>query len=590
MASRDQESNQPFVPRLPEPVPLDLAELERQMLEAQGIDTTPVPDPIPDSLAVQVASHAMSVVDRKIDDSRIGRRGFMLGAGAAATLALLGIRATRPDNEAPQSTEPVPTTGEAIVRQMTVSMRPRAEDFGDADTSEVEETDAQRLRRVAPVFTITHTVQPGESVLGLARQYYLQSDTFDREQTVSLGAQAIAANARLSGDMLLAEGQQLYIPVSEPVVVPNEGKSIKQLAAELGYDSEVLEAINTDNPPEADGFVYLPIQQMPSLRDGEQVYVVTPADDGHQVTYYGIAQELGTGLSTLIGRNKPVPSHLEYGHILIASIPDTSRDTTSTSTTTTAPATPTTTEPTPEPPVTGDEDGVTPEDLIAERSWSDEIVRTVENDELEQNITIERLEEVQLSPEGYEAWLGTIDRDTFLTVFEQAGTLHPAGVIDAPRYFVVHHTAQGVEPGVLGMQRLTGSMIGAGLSVQWTITHAEPDGGSKTYQLVSDPKLACNHAYGINDQSTGVELISDETRAQGSLTREQLTEALYLAYYVVSKIYGKDPTQNLEDIVVGHREINDRLDVGSAGKPDFFEDVMVQFRAKLQGFAEDMAA
>jgi LysM repeat protein len=573
---------------------VSLVERERQIhaeLAAQGLDTPPAT--VPDGTAEQLATFVMDGIDRRLDESRIGRRGFMIGAGAAATLILLGIRASRPDSQPGQSADEVSplASGETTALQMEIAMRPRAEAFGDADISEVEETNAERLRRVAPVFTIVHTVQAGESASLLSRLYYAPSETFDRDETQALGLQAIAANGRLSGDMPLAVGQQLYVPVSEPVVVPNNGKTLEEVAADYGYDSEALRVINAGNPPEADGYTYLPVQQMPTIRDSEQLYIVTPADDDHLITYYGIAQELGTGLSTLIGRNKPVPSHLEYGHVLVASKPAESSDTTSTTTTTsTPPSTTTTTEPAGEPRSPGDEDGVTPEDLIAERAWSGEIVRTIENDELEQDITIERLEEVQLNREGYEAWLETIDRDTFRTVFEQAGTLHPEGSLDAPRYFVVHHTAQGVESGILGMQRLTGSMIGSGLSVQWAITHAEPGGGSKTYQLVSDPKLACNHAFGINDQSTGVELISDDSRAQGSLTTEQLTEALYLAYYVVSEVYEKDPTQNLEDIVVGHREINDRLDVGSAGKPDFFEGVMVQFRAKLQAFAEDIAA
>src|SRR5690606_6554083 len=111
-------------------------------------------------------------------------------------------------------------------------------------------------------------------------------------------------------------------------------KSLEDIADEWGFGLDALTAVNSDVPAEVEGHVYLPMQQMPTLADDERLYLVKPATDGHLMTYYSIAQELGTGLSTLIGRNKPVPTHLEYGHLLVASHPEEPGDATTTSTVT----------------------------------------------------------------------------------------------------------------------------------------------------------------------------------------------------------------------------------------------------------------
>lgn len=517
----------------------------------------------------------------------LSRRRFLAGIGAVGAGVVLGIRANRDDSvPATDEVEPgyEPSAGEELFNPI-VKIRPRVEDFGDIEVSEAEQSTAERLRRAAPVFTLVHTVRAGETVSELARRYYAprSTDSADVDEAFIAGITGLGAANHLDDEGSINEGQQLYVPISEPVSVELDGRTVADIAAEWGFSQTAVEAVNAD--PEQtvplDNVLYLPVQRMPDLAEDEEVYVVGRQENGDPTTYYSIAQARGTGLSTLIGRNKPDPARLESGHVLIASAPEADEPT---------PTVPTTPPSVPSDPASPEvprepDDGVTPEELISTRTWSGEIVRTHENDELEQDITIERIEDITLSREGYENWLSSIDTETFVEVFERAKTLHPAGELSSPEYFIIHHTAQGVEAGVTGMERLTSSMVNNGLSVQWAINQE-----NETYQLVTNPKLACNHAHGINPRSTGVELVTDSTRAQGSVTTEQLASAIYLAYYVVTEVYGKDPTGDLKGVVVGHREINDRLDVGSAGKPDFFEESMDEFRGKLSAFAEAMAA
>lgn len=351
--------------------------------------------------AVDRVEDAVGIPPDTVPD--VGRRGFLIGAGATAAALLFGIRQTRPDRTGAPLPETSPhTSGEREVLRPRIAMRPRPELFGDADVSEAEQTDAEYLRRIAPVFTVVHTVGQGETISGLARRYYAPSASIDADETLGWGIRAIAAANGLSDETELSQGTELYVPISEPVVIASKGKSLADIATEWGFSVESLRAVNADNAEGTDDYVFLPVQQMPTLADDERLYLVEHAEDGHMMTYYSIAQELGTGLSTLIGRNKPVPTHLEYGHILVASHPDASGDTTTTTTAATTTTSPTTTttpgsEPAPTP---GNEDGVTPEDLIGERDWSGEIVRTTESDQLEQDITIERLEEVVLTQIG----------------------------------------------------------------------------------------------------------------------------------------------------------------------------------------------
>lgn len=523
---------------------------------------------------------------------RISRRALLLGVLGAGAALLIGNRMLgNDDSDGLAQAEPTyePNTGSKPFNP-EVKIRDHAVEFGDADPTEHEESTVNQLRRVAPVFTLVHTVKSGETVDQLASRYYSSpvNGKTTEEQTSDIAHKALTAANELNEDGDINVGQVLYIPISEPVAIKKDGKTTAEIAALWGFSVESIEAVNAgrEQDPKHDGledWLYLPAQQMPSLADRERVYVLERTEDG-PTTYFGIAKELGTGLSTLIGRNKPDPAHLEYGHVLVASTESLDTTTTTaqpTTTTTIAPKHPK--DPTPKDP--GDGDGVTPEDLIKQRTWTGEIVRTDQTDKLEQNISIERIEEIVLTREGYDAWLKTIDAKTYVSVFEEAGTVWTEkGILDDPQYFIIHHTAQGVEPGVTGMERLTNSIKNNRLSVQWSINQE-----SETYQLVTNPKIACSHAYEVNDKATGVELVTDMTRAQGSVTTEQLTNAMYLAYYVVTDIYGKDATGDLKEIVVGHREINDRLGVGTEGKPDFFEGAMDMFRAKLSEFAHEMA-
>lgn len=79
--------------------------------------------------------------------------------------------------------------------------------------------------------------------------------------------------------------------------------------------------------------------------------------------------------------------------------------------------------------------------------------------------------------------------------------------------------------------------------------------------------------------------MTDDSRAQGSLTEKQLTSALYLAYYINSEVYKNN--KNDMKAVVGHREIDDRVGTLN-GKPDFFKNTMDAFRTKLDSLARQM--
>lgn len=162
--------------------------------------------------------------------------------------------------------------------------------------------------------------------------------------------------------------------------------------------------------------------------------------------------------------------------------------------------------------------------LESQRKWEGVIDGTLSSAELEQRITMEKLKDVHLTPEGYREFVRSINTE-YAGSFEEGGTL-------------------------------------------WLI-----DREGIPYLLVRNPKQAANHALPFNRVSTGVEIMTDGTRAQGSLTPKQLETALYLSYYAHTEVYGYPPSR-LEEVVVGHRDINDRTGKGTAGKPDFFTDVI----------------
>lgn len=523
----------------------------------------------------------------------INRRRFMVGAAAAVLAGLTANQLRGCDSDITDGVPEIdnsfePGSGQEIL-DPEVKIRPKGEDFGDADQVEGELSELHIVRHNAPIFTLIHTVKKGDTASGLATRYFTaDADGLSGDAVIELGLKNIRAANNLGEDMMINEGQSLYIPISEPVAIRRDGMSLEEIAEAWGFSKEAVLALNDieGSSPDASGWAYLPMQRIPETKDGEGLYVLENKEDG-PTSYWGVAQELGTGLSTLLARNLVDPEHLEYGHILVVS--EEYQDNNLTTTTTTAPNTTTTTTPGNTDPVNpGDEDGISPEDLIAQRTWDGEIVRTDENDKLEQEISVERMEEVVLTAEGYRLFVDSIDTTTFGSVFEEAGTTyHRDGkefVIDEPEFFVIHHTAQGVEPGIAGMERLTKSILGNGLSVQWAINQ-----DNHAYRLVTDPKIACNHAYNHNAISTGVELVTDNTRAQGSVSNEQLASAMYLAYYVVTEFYGREITEdNISDLIVGHREINDRTGKGKAGKPDFFEGAMDEFRTHVLKLADEL--
>ncbi len=205
--------------------------------------------------------------------------------------------------------------------------------------------------------------------------------------------------------------------------------------------------------------------------------------------------------------------------------------------------------------------------LTAERRWDGEILRSSEADKLEDQITLEKLSQIKLSPEGYEKFKNSINTE-FVRAFENAGSLHPSGIIKNPEHFILHHTGMGYKDGKEGVKQFINGMAINGFSVQWLI-----DREGIAYLLVRNPLQAANHAAPRNTTSTGVEIMTDATRAQGSLTFEQLQASLYLAYYVNTEIYDNAP----EDLksVVGHRHVNEATKTGTTGKPDFTEEVIV---------------
>lgn len=524
----------------------------------------------------------------------ITRRSFIFGAAAVVTgLAVHELRGCSDESKAVPEVDNhfEPGSGEAILNP-EVKVRPRNEDFGDADQVDGELSTEFLIRRNAPVFTLIHTVKNGDTASEIASRYFTSNPgTLDNSEIVSLGLKNIKSANNLSDDMMIKEGQTLLIPVSEPVAVRRDGMSLKEISERWGFSVDSIQTLNdevSDNPAFAD-WAYLPMQLIPETEKNEELYVLENKEGGPR-SYWGIAQELGTGLSTLLARNLVNPTHLEYGHILVVRKEQQDKPTITTTTTlgttTTLPDNPGDPR---DPGNPGDKDGITPEDMIAQRAWTGEIVRTDENDKLEQNISVERMEEIVLTPEGYNDFIGSIDTETLGEAFEIAGTTyHKNGkelIIDDPEFFIIHHTAQGVERGVSGMERLTTSILGNGLSVQWAINQDD-----LTYRLVTNPKIACNHAYGHNSKSTGVELVTDGSRAQGSVTNEQLASAMYLAYYVVTEVYGKKITEDtIKELIVGHREINDRTELGKRGKPDFFEGAMDKFRERVLTLVEQLS-
>lgn len=418
------------------------------------------------------------------------------------------------------------------------------EDESDSDFSFEE-----RIRFNAPVFTLVHTVATGESMSSIARRYYAPGLI---ENGVAQRA-LIAANAEAHPNPnIIRPTDKLYIPIAEPAVVRAEGKNpLEEVARKYGFSLRSIQALNQG---EVKDVVYLPIHAMPKLKEGETFYVTKATDS----SYYGIVQTGDYNLATLLGRNRPDASRLEHGHILIVKkgeevlavpLP-----------TTTAPSTTV-----PEPEVI--EDGQSVRQLVGQRSWTNEIDGSLRSAELEQKITVERFKNVKLTAEGYRKFVRSLNTE-FAGVFEEANTIHPVGIITNPEYFILHHTAQGYKDNRAGVEQFIQSITNNKLSVQWLI-----DRHGATYLLVKNPKQACNHARSLNSVSTGVEIMTDETRAQGSLTEKQLESALYLAYYVHTQVYGYGMGR-LDEVIVGHRDINDRKGVGTAGKPDFFTSVM----------------
>lgn len=536
-------------------------------------------------------------------EALITRRRLLQGAAAVVAAYTIGnrLRACNSDDTI-QLAEVTPGfeaeavrvfNPEVVIREPSVN--PSEGCCSDASSGEdgfkiTPENVVETVRREAPVFTLVHTVEAGDTVEAIVNRYYGASEasittTTDGEE-LPLAA-FLAANPIDDIDQIEID-RELYIPVADPVIVQKHGRALAEIAAEWGLSETSLAAVNSRRGSSAhhegseltEEFVVLPMQLLPEKDTNEtEVFVVKP---GGPATYYSIAEQTSGDLAAIVGSNKPEPTRLEFGHMLRIAKNQTK------------PAPPTvTTEPgrEPEPPSDDKIDhGIehpadkTPDALRQQRVWSGELERTHETDDLEQRITQAQLQEITISRNGYLDWVERIDQK-LAGVFEEKGVADPDTKV-TPKYFVVHHTAQGYnsDSSYAGVEHMVSSMSNRPTSIQWGIGR-----GGDTYQLVSDPLVRASHALDFNHEATGVEILTDSDRAQGSITNEQLTEALYLAYYVLTEVYEIEATsKNIDAVIRGHRELNDREKKGTLGKPDFFEETMNEFRARVKALANIM--
>lgn len=519
-----------------------------------------------------------------MNGERLSRREFITSA-VLATASALAVKELLLSGDAKGSEfDRPPTAEEADVPgefDPQVFIRETASEgvghHHETATTEVELDEVGIARLEGPVFTLVHTVSEGENLTMLARRYY-QPEIFESGLAIEA---LLASNPGLAANPdLLKKDLALFIPIAEPVIVePSGDKPLEVAASKYGFSIRSLIALNGNQ--QKYNHIYLPIHANPTLRGNEKLIVMP---QGAQ-SYYGIAKENNYDLAKLLGRNRPDASRLENGHLIIVS-DDNDTPEVPPATSDEVPATPprrqTTTTTTPE----SRDGGASGEALISQRTWSEVIDGSLESAMLEQAITIEKLNNIELTVDGYRNFVASINIE-YAGVFEEAGTTHPAGIIENPEYFILHHTAYGYKEGTAGTQQFIQSMINNRLAIQWLI-----DREGNTYQLVRDPRYASNHARGLNEKSTGVEVMTDSTKAQGSLTNQQLAAMLYLALYVHAEVYEKS-SEEIEDVVVGHRDINDRLSrpgetFGTAGKPDFFTDVMEVIWPKLKKLAEEI--
>ncbi|HSW47564.1 MAG TPA: N-acetylmuramoyl-L-alanine amidase [Candidatus Saccharimonadales bacterium] len=517
-----------------------------------------------------------------LDGKPVGRRGFLIGAGAAgitgaAILTGCDSPSHRRNTGAPNDHDPKPPPVDNNLRilnpEVKIWPKPQGNESNNGPTDKTNLTPEQMQRLKAPVFTLTHTVSDGETMNDLVSRYY---DKALVDDGVALRAiKAANTNERIPNPDNIYAGDKLYIPITEPVIERFNGPDpIGQAAEKYRFNPDAIRKLNVGGDP---GIVYLPKQASPQLKDQESLYVVK----GEDKTYFSIAQKKGYNLATLLGRNRPDASALQLGHILIVK-PESEAPKVETPNTTIPDTVPTTRPATSPPTIDVKDVDAKIKQLEKDRNYPNGVYDQSERAAaLEQDITIERLKKVQPTPEGYGKFLKTINRD-FAGAFEDADTTrHPYQIIDHPDYFIIHHTAYGYREGLAGVQQFIQSVVNESLSVQWLI-----DGDGTPYQLVRKPKVACNQAYGVNQYSTGVEIMTNDSKAQGSITEKQLTSALYLAYYVTTQIYGRNKSE-LDSVVVGHREIDDRKGQND-GKPDFFKSAMDPFRDKLDDFAKQM--
>ena len=530
-------------------------------------------------------------------EAGLTRRGFLAGVAVLAVAGVLGLDRylnqggseggvdvlEEPDNEIP-----------TFSPEIHVRDRAQAPECCGGQQTEVELSDAQKLRLGAPVFTLVHTIEEGQTVTSLLERY------FDPELVENgIAEQSLfAANPSLSENPNIIQiGDEVTIPVSEPAFAEREAdETLAEVAERFGFSESAVRQVN-DGARLAtlgdlqDRYVYLPVQANPSLHNGERLLVVeSNPDPDSMTTYFSTATQKELDLSNMIGRNRPAVTHLELGHVLIVrSVDDSTTDqTVDTTPDTTAPETTTTTTienpsppTTPELPDTPENPSI--EQLKARRSWSERIDEddrtiTLEDQQLEEQITVELVRGIELTREKYEAFREGIDT-RFRNVFEEAEVL-PDGIIENPQFHLWHHTAAGYPAGDEGIGVFTQGLIDQALSVQWVI-----DQDARGHLLVDNPNQIASHAAPRNTVSSGHETMTPESKAQGDIDPAQLEAGMYLSYYILTEVNGYSVDQ-IDGFIRGHREVNDEFGDGTPGKPDFDELSMNAIRAKIKEFAQ----